>query len=346
MNLVTGGAGYIGSHFIKRYLETHPGEELLVIDDLSQGHAQALRFSDRIRVVQQDMGSVDAMTAVFRQFQVDTVIHFAASCYVGESQQDPVKYFQNNGVNTLNLLRAMQVSGVRQMVFSSSCATYGNPAYSPIDEAHPQRPINVYGTTKLMIEQALQAYSQSQGWSVAILRYFNAAGADESALIGEHHDPETHLIPLVLQTALGRHEAVSIFGEDYETRDGTCVRDYVHVNDLAQAHIQAMGYLREHPGCCEAFNLGTSKGASVLEVVEMCRQVTGRDIPVRMHARRPGDPPRLVANADKARQQLNWQPGYDLKRMVETAWAWEQGPRFADEALSAVPASDSLSTSP
>lgn len=329
MNLVTGGAGYIGSHFIKRYLDTMPGEEVVTVDNLSEGHADALKFSPRIHFERQDIGNTDALVEIFRKYQVETVIHFAASCYVGESQQDPAKYFQNNCIHTLNMFKAMQICNVRQIVFSSTCATYGNPEYMPLDEQHPQKPINVYGSTKLMTEQALRAYSIAQGWSYVALRYFNASGADESGLIGEHHDPETHLIPLVLQTALGKRNAIQIYGNDYETPDGTCIRDYIHVNDLASAHIAAIDYLRKNPGG-EAFNLGTTTGSSVLEVINTCREVTGRDIPVEYVERRPGDPPMLVANADKANQLLGWKTEYDLKRTVQSAWQWEQSPRFAE----------------
>ena len=329
MNLVTGGAGYIGSHFIKRYLDTMPGTEIVTVDNLSEGHAEALTFSSCIHFEQQDIGNTDAMVEIFRKYNVETVIHFAASCYVGESQQNPAKYFQNNCIHTLNLFKAMQICDVRQIVFSSTCATYGNPQYTPLDEQHPQLPINVYGSTKLMTEQALRAYAIAQGWSYVALRYFNASGADESGLIGEHHDPETHLIPLVLQTALGKRKAIQVYGNDYETPDGTCIRDYIHVNDLASAHIAAIDYLRQHAGG-EVFNLGTTTGSSVLEVINTCREVTGREIPVEFVARRPGDPPLLVANADKAQALLGWKTEYDLKRIIKTAWQWEQSPRFSN----------------
>lgn len=330
MNLVTGGAGYIGSHFIKRFLDTFPGEEIVTVDNLSEGHLEAVSHSPRIRFEQANIGDTEAMVEILRKYQVRTVIHFAASCYVGESQQVPGKYFQNNCINTLNLFNAMEVCGVREVVFSSTCATYGNPVYLPLVEAHPQQPINVYGSTKLMTEQALRAYYLAQDWSYVALRYFNASGADESGLIGEHHEPETHLIPLVLQTALGQREAIQIYGNDYETRDGTCIRDYIHVNDLADAHLAAIQFLRKHPGG-EAFNLGTTTGSSVLEVIDACEQITGRSVNRRFAPRRPGDPPVLVANADKAERLLGWKPAYDLNRIVESAWRWEQSARFQDE---------------
>jgi UDP-glucose 4-epimerase len=335
MNLVTGGAGYIGSHFIKQYLERFPGEEILTVDNLSEGHRESVSHSPRIRFEEANIGDIDAMVEILRQYQVSTVIHFAASCYVGESQQQPAKYFQNNCIHTLNMFKAMEICGVKEIVFSSTCATYGNPVYLPLDEAHQQQPINVYGSTKLMTEQALRAYSLAQDWSYVALRYFNASGADESGLIGEHHDPETHLIPLVLQTAQGKRDAIRIFGNDYETRDGTCIRDYIHVNDLATAHIAAIGFLRKHPGG-EAFNLGTTTGSTVLEVIRACEEVTGLEIPRQFDARRPGDPPVLVANADKAERLLGWKTEYDLQRTVQTAWQWEQSPRFAEKRNAAV----------
>ncbi|WP_303674334.1 UDP-glucose 4-epimerase GalE [Vampirovibrio chlorellavorus] len=327
MDLVTGGAGYIGSHFIKAYLDRFPESELVAVDNLSQGHAEALSFSPRIHFEKEDIGNTEAMVEILRKYEVKTVIHFAANCYVGESQENPAKYFQNNCVHTLNLFKAMQICGVKQIVFSSTCATYGNPVYSPLDEQHPQNPINVYGSTKLMIEQALRAYSLAQGWSYVALRYFNAAGADESGLIGERHDPETHLIPLILQTALGKRKAIQIYGNDYETPDGTCIRDYIHVNDLASAHIAAIQYLRANPGG-EIFNLGSTRGSSVLEVINTCQSVTGREIHVDYSARRAGDPPMLVANAEKAQRLLGWTTQYDLRKIVETAWQWEQHPQF------------------
>jgi UDP-glucose 4-epimerase len=356
MKLVTGAAGYIGSHFVKAYLDCHPDEEVVVVDNLSEGHREALRFSSRIQFVQADVGDVARMQAVLREYDVDAVIHFAASCYVGESQQNPEKYFRNNVVQTLGLLEAMQAVRVKKLVFSSTCATYGNPLASavsldsgrsalasefaqdtkttrafqriPIDETHPQRPINVYGTTKLMIEQALQIYALTQGWSYVALRYFNACGADESGLLGEQHEPETHLIPLALQVALGQRSALHIYGNDYETPDGTCIRDYIHVNDLAQAHLLALDYLGSHVGM-HAFNLGTHLGSSVLEVVQTCRDVTGQTIPIEYAARRLGDPPYLVADATQAEQVLGWKPRYTLRQMVETAWTWEQSRRFS-----------------
>jgi UDP-glucose 4-epimerase len=294
---------------------------------LSEGYQEAVSHSPRIHFAEANIGDEKAMEAVFKKYAVQGVIHFSASCYVGESQEKPEKYFQNNVVNTLSLLNTMENCGVRKMVFSSTCATYGHPHYMPIDEQHPQAPINVYGSTKLMVEQALRAYSLSKGWSYVALRYFNAAGADESGLLGECHDPETHLIPLTLQVATGQRKNISAFGTDYDTPDGTCIRDYIHVNDLADAHLKAINYVEAHPGG-QAFNLGTTNGSSVLEVINACREVTGHEIPVVYGPRRDGDPARLVANAEKAEKLLGWKTQYDLKRIVETAWQWEQNKRF------------------
>lgn len=328
MLLVTGGAGYIGSHFVKGYLTQNPHAPVLVVDNLSEGHAQALQLFPSALLVQQDIGDSDAMINLLHQYSIDTVVHFAASCYVGESQAQPEKYFQNNVVKSLNLLHALEFCGVRKVVFSSSCATYGVPQVLPIDETHPQSPINVYGSTKLMVEQALHAYAVAKQWSYVTLRYFNAAGADVSGLMGEQHQPETHLIPLALQTAQGKYPALQVYGTDYDTRDGTCVRDYIHVADLVSAHLKAIDYVNAHRGG-EAFNLGTAQGASVLEIVEMCRQVTGREIPVELKPRRSGDPACLIASAEKANRLLQWLPQHDLRSIVETAWVWEQSSRFS-----------------
>ncbi len=327
MILVTGGAGYIGSHFIRTYLSRTPGSALVVVDNLELGHKEALPDSAAVYFLHQNTGDIGVLKSVFERFPIRAVVHFAASCYVGESEQNPLKYFQNNVVQSLNLFQAMEETQVRKIVFSSSCATYGNPRYSPIDEEHPQEPVNVYGRTKLIVEQALQALASRLGWSCVMLRYFNAAGADDSGLIGESHDPETHLIPLALQTALGKRECLEVYGNDYDTTDGTCVRDYIHVSDLAQAHCEALNLLEAGAGT-QAINLGTTSGASVLEIIEMCRQVTGKDIPYRLMPRRAGDPPALVAQAGKAGRVLNWKPGYDLRRIIETAWSWEKNRRF------------------
>jgi len=327
MILVTGGAGYIGSHFVKTYLERHAGGQVLVVDNLSEGHKEALPDSDRVRFFQASVGDRHAMKDILSNHQVDAAVHFASSCYVGESQQNPPKYFQNNVVSGLNLLQTLHEANVNKFVFSSTCAVYGNPKYLPIDEQHPQEPINVYGLTKHMLEKALATYAELCGWSYVALRYFNAAGADDSGTMGESHDPETHIIPLALQTALGRRAQLEIYGDDYDTSDGTCIRDYIHVNDLAVAHCQALDRIMSG-ACADVINLGTTTGASVKEVVEQCRALTGREIKVKMSLRRDGDPPKLVANNDKAKAVLGWNPQYDLERTIRTAWNWEQNRRY------------------
>jgi UDP-glucose 4-epimerase len=251
-------------------------------------------------------------------------MHFATFIKVGESVRDPAKYYRNNVANTLNLLQAMHRHGVKRFVFSSTAAVYGNPAYVPIDEAHPQQPINPYGRSKLMIEQVLADFALAYGMQSVCLRYFNAAGAHPEALLGERHDPETHLIPLVLQAASGRQPHITVYGRDYDTPDGTCIRDYIHVMDLAQAHWQALQYLMDD-GSSAVFNLGNGQGFSVQEVIEVSRQVSGRAIAVQEGERRAGDPPRLVADARLAREVLGWQPQYaGLETIIRHAWAWEQ----------------------
>ena len=327
MILVTGGAGYVGSHFVLTYLARNPQAEVVVVDNFVEGHKEALPASDRVRLVQEDIGDQEAMRTAIAQFPITAVVHFAAFCYVGESQQNPVKYFHNNVVNTMRLLSVMNELGVKKFVFSSSCATYGNPVSLPIDETHPQNPVNVYGTTKLMTEQALRSLAIASDWSFVALRYFNAAGADDSGRIGESHDPETHIIPLALQTAAGKREFVQVYGNDYDTPDGTCIRDYIHVNDLATAHCQALERVHDQQ-VQEAINLGTAHGASVKEVIAMCKEVSGNDISVQMSPRRSGDPPVLVAANEKAISVLGWKPTYDLKRIIETAWKWEQNRRY------------------
>jgi UDP-glucose 4-epimerase len=320
--LVTGGAGYIGSHMVKS-LVAH-GDEVVVFDNLSTGHRDAVRGA---RLVVGDLARPDEIGAVVREGSFEAVMHFAASCYVGESVREPAKYYANNVVGTLNLLEAMRAAAVGRFVFSSSCATYGNPIRIPIDESHPQSPVNPYGQTKLACEAAMKDYATAYGLSAVALRYFNAAGCDPEGDLGERHEPETHLIPLVLAQA--RREGHSsgtelhVFGDDFDTADGTCVRDYVHVSDLSAAHLLALNRAFGQRGVFEAFNLGTETGHSVLQVIESCRRVTGARIDYKVGARREGDPSTLVASAARARQVLGWRPRFGhLDGIVETAWGW------------------------
>jgi len=316
--LVTGGAGYIGSHATRRFLER--GHDVWVLDNLVVGHRAAAPAE---RLIAGDLSHVPLVEQVLRERKIEAVVHFAAFTYVGESVQDPDKYYQNNLVNTLHLMGAMRRAGVNRLVFSSTCATYGVPLRVPITEDEPQRPINPYGRAKLAVEWALADYAAAYRLGFAALRYFNAAGASPKADIGEDHDPETHLIPLVLQVALGQRPHVEVFGTDYPTPDGTCIRDYIHVDDLADAHLLAL--LKLQPGHRLAYNLGTGKGHSVREVIRACEEVTGRKVAVKEGPRRPGDPPELVASSAKAQQELGWQPAYpDLRTIVETAWHWHR----------------------
>ena len=314
---VTGGAGYIGSHVVRLLLEA--GHRVRVYDNLSEGHAAAVPEETLVRGDLMDAQTlVEALDDGF-----DCVMHFAAHCYVGESMINPEKYYATNVVAGLRLLTAMRRAGVRRIVFSSSAATYGEPEQIPITEEHPQNPINAYGQTKLDFEHALGFYAGAYGLGYASLRYFNAAGAAPDGAIGEDHDPETHLVPIVLQVALGQRESVQIFGTDYPTRDGTCVRDYIHVYDLAQAHILAMERIEPGKGCW--YNLGNGNGHTVREVIDVARKVTGRKIPAEVGPRRPGDPPELVASSAKIMQELGWKPQYpDLETIVETAWRWHE----------------------
>lgn len=316
--LVTGGAGYIGSHAVRFLMER--GHQVVVFDNLSTGHAEAVT---KARLIQGELRDEAKLAKVLREYHIDSVMHFAACALVGESVVDPEKYYQNNIVGTLSLLRGMRAEGVSRFVFSSTAATYGTPERSPITEQEPQQPINPYGRTKLLIEEALRDYSQAYNWSYAALRYFNAAGASQDGTIGEDHDPETHLIPLILQVALGQREAITVFGDDYDTADGTCIRDYIHVEDLASAHLAALERLA--PGVGLEMNLGTGRGHSVREVVDACRRVTGHEIPIKQGARRPGDPAALVADSKLAQKDLSWRPEYtSLERIVETAWNWHR----------------------
>jgi UDP-glucose 4-epimerase len=310
--LVVGGAGYIGSVCTELLLDEE--HEVSVFDNLTEGHHRAI--DPRARFVQGDLGDRDQITSTLRQTQPDAVMHFAANALVGESMQKPSKYFRNNIANGLNLLDAMVETGVRRLVFSSTCATFGPPERIPIDEEAPQRPINPYGESKLAFEKILRWYDEIHGLRFVSLRYFNAAGASEN--FGEDHRLETHLIPNLLKVALGQKPHIEIYGTDYDTPDGTCIRDYIHILDLSRAHLLAMesdksGY----------YNLGTGGGSSVREVLESCRKITGREIPAVEKSRRPGDPPRLIAASKKIERDLGWRPQFQmLDAIVESAWKW------------------------
>ena len=317
--LVTGGAGYIGSHMVKLLTET--GSEVTVLDDLSTGHAEAVRGA---QFVKGDIADVASTKSLLQKNRIEGVVHFAASSLVGESMADPLKYYRRNVGGTVALVQAMRDAGVARIVFSSTAAVYGDPVRTPIDEAHPKQPVNPYGASKLAMERMLSDCSTAYGIGAVVLRYFNAAGADPSGELGERHDPETHLIPLVLQAASGRRASISVFGLDWPTRDGTCVRDYIHVNDLCDAHLRALDWLAKG-GRYDVFNLGNGDGATVLEVIEAARRVTGKPIKVDQAARRAGDPATLVADAAKARRILGWQPARgDIEGIVRDAWNFEQ----------------------
>ncbi len=316
--LVTGGAGYIGSH-ASRLLHT-AGHDVWILDNLVYGHRQAALPG---RLIEGNVGDRALVSSLLREKKIEAVMHFAAFALVGESVEKPHIYYQNNVVEPLGLLEAMRDADVRKFVFSSTTATYGVPKTIPITEAELQLPINPYGFSKLVIEQALRDYAHAYDWAFAALRYFNAAGAAADGTIGEDHTPESHLIPIVLQVALGQREKIMIFGDDYPTPDGTCIRDYIHVDDLGSAHVKALDRLEAGQGL--QLNLGTGKGHSVLEVIEACRQVTGHPIPSEIAPRRPGDPPALVADATLARRTLDWQPHYvTIDAIVRTAWNWHQ----------------------
>jgi UDP-glucose 4-epimerase len=323
MILVTGGAGYIGSHYV--LYERERGEEVVVLDNLIYGHPEAVLDA---QLVVGDMGDRALLERILSDYPITAVVHFAAFASVPESVEHPEKYYRNNVLATFTLLEAMRKHNVRHLVFSSSAATFGNPVYTPIDEAHPQKPINPYGESKEMCERMMAAYDRAYGLRFVSLRYFNAAGADPKGRIGESHDPETHLIPIILQAAAGKRDYVHVYGTDYDTPDGSCIRDYVHILDLAQAHARALDMLRA--GASSGFyNLGSEHGYSVREVIRVCEQVTGRPIKTVDGPRRPGDPAVLVASAAKAKAELGWQPQFqDLAEIVQTAWNWEQNRRY------------------
>jgi len=317
MILVVGGAGYIGSHTNKQL--NRAGYDTVVFDNLIYGHREFVKWGNFIKG---DLSDKEQLARCFADYPISAVMHFSAFAYVGESVLKPALYYQNNVVNTINLLDIMREYRVDYFVFSSSCATYGLPQKLPITEEHPQNPVNPYGKTKLMVEQILEDYGQAYGIKYVNLRYFNAAGADPDGEIGECHEPETHLIPLAIYAALGKRQSLAIYGTDYPTQDGTCVRDYIHVNDLADAHIRALEYLRD-TGKSATFNLGTENGYSVREIIDQVKRVSKRDFEVRELARRPGDPPVLVSSNNKATTLLGWKPRYDtIESVIKTAWDW------------------------
>jgi UDP-glucose 4-epimerase len=320
--LVTGGAGYIGSHSVLTLQKA--GYEVIILDSLVYGHQDLAENVLKAKLIVGSTCDRALLREVFANHQIDAVMHFAAYAYVGESVTEPAKYYDNNVVGTLTLLEAMLEANVKTFVFSSTCATYGVPDAVPITEDQSQNPINPYGATKLMVERILQDFSHAYDFRSVCLRYFNAAGADPEGNLGEDHNPETHLIPLVLQTALGQRESVSVFGTDYDTPDGTCIRDYIHVLDIAQAHILALKYLMDN-GATDVFNLGNASGFSVKEVIETARKITGKEIKAVFGDRRPGDPPALVGSGAKAQKILGWQPVYsNLDDIIDHAWQWHQ----------------------
>lgn len=318
--LVTGGAGYIGSHCVLALQES--GFDVIVLDNLVYGHRESVEALEHVKLIEGDISDRPLLDQIFNQNPISAVLHFAAYAYVGESVTDPGKYYRNNVAGTLTLLEAMVAAQVKHIVFSSTCASYGTPQQVPIDETHPQSPINPYGMSKLMVEQILEDFSTAYDLRSVRFRYFNAAGADPQGRVGEDHNPETHLIPLVLQTALGQREAITIFGTDYDTPDGTCIRDYIHVTDLAQAHVLGLNYLQQG-GSTNVFNLGNGDGFSVREIIETAKRVSDRPINVIEGLRRAGDPAILIGSAEKAKQILGWQPQYSgIDTMIEHAWKW------------------------
>lgn len=316
--LVTGGAGYVGSHAVRRLLQA--GHEVWVYDNLYQGHRQAVPAG---QLIEGDLLDQPKLEKALRDHQIEAVMHFAALALVGESVTNPAKYYLGNVIGSYHLLEAMRAVGVKRIVFSSTTATYGVPEKIPIPETTPQNPINPYGFSKLTVEKMLEDYSVAYGFGFAALRYFNASGASSDGSIGEDHSPESHLIPIVLQVALGQRDAITIFGSDFPTPDGTCVRDYIHVEDLAEAHLKALQLLV--PGKSLKLNLGTGIGYSVRQVIDACRKVTGHAIPAKQGPRREGDPPSLIADSRLAQQTLDWKPRYtSLDEIIATAWQWHK----------------------
>ena len=323
MILVTGGAGYIGSHCVLALLKE--GFTVHIFDNFSTGHKETVETLKKYGTLTYSEGDLQNKTdikKVFENNKIDAVVHFAAFSQVGESVKNPQKYYQNNVCGTLNLLEAILENDVKKIVFSSTAATYGEPVYTPIDENHPQLPINPYGQTKLMIERIMDDYDKAYGLKSVRLRYFNVAGADSEGRVGEWHNPETHLVPNILKSSFGDGKTFEMYGDDYDTKDGTCVRDYINVEDLAQAHILALKYLN-NGGETNFFNLGTQEGTTVKEVFDVCEQVIGKSIPVKKMPRREGDPAILVADNTKAKNELGWEPKNSFEHSVKTAYEWE-----------------------
>lgn len=321
--LVCGGAGYIGSHINKQL--NKEGYETIVFDNLVYGHMEAVKWGE---LVVGDLSNLSDIDAIFDRYEIDAVFHFAAYAYVGESVDNPEKYYYNNVVNTLNLLNVMKKHDCNKIIFSSTCATYGVPDRLPITEDMPQNPINPYGATKLMVERIFKDYHKAYGLEFVVLRYFNAAGADPDGEIGESHNPETHIIPLVLDAASGLKPDVKVFGDDYDTPDGSCVRDYIHVTDLATAHLLALHHL-EQGGESDFFNLGNERGTSVFEVVESVRRVTGNKFLTSIAQRRPGDPAKLVGSSKKVQEVLGWIPQFsDIDTIISHAWKWHENKEY------------------
>ncbi|MBR1545040.1 MAG: UDP-glucose 4-epimerase GalE [Alphaproteobacteria bacterium] len=320
MILVMGGAGYIGSHTVKHLIEN--GYEVVVADNLSMGHREAV-LTPHFEIA--DLADKDSLDRVFKKYKIDAVIHFAAFIAVGESVENPAKYYRNNVVGTINLLDVMLANNVKNIVFSSTAAVFGNPEYTPIDEAHKTSPINPYGWTKLMIEKIFADYHTAYGLNYIALRYFNASGCSTDGVIGESHNPETHLIPLVLKAIKGDRENIKVFGTDYDTPDGTCIRDYIHVEDLALAHRLAIENISKFSG---VINLGTSTGTSVKEIIKIAESVTGKPCPTVFEARRAGDPAILCADNKKAGEILGWHPTHTMNDIIKTAWNWELNKKY------------------
>lgn len=316
--LVTGGAGYIGSAVVEDLREK--GENPVVLDNLVYGHKQAVDAS--VPFYEGNIGDKNLVEKIIREHEITACMHFSAFAYVGESVEKPEKYYENNFVQTLHLLNILVENNIKKFIFSSTCATFGEPQEIPISEKHPQNPVNPYGWSKFMVEKALQDYDRAYGLKFVALRYFNACGATDKC--GEHHDPETHLIPLILFAAQGKREFISIFGDDFPTPDGSAIRDYIHISDLSQAHLLALDYLNKG-GDSEFINLGNGKGFSVKEVIEAARKVTGKPIESRIAPRRAGDPSQLIADAKKAREVLGWNPKFpDIESIIESAWKWHE----------------------